>query len=216
MKLADEVDALTAANRAKATPERSAVYKKAAEAVAETDILEMALAVGDTVPMFELPGATGETVSLGTLLETGPVIISFYRGAWCPYCNLELNALQRELDTAHAAGVHLIAISPNQPDESLSLVEKHDLAFPVLSDSENAVAKQFNLVFEMEEGLVDYYKGIGRRVDHMNGSTAWEVPVPATYVVGTDGVIQYAYVNLNHRERAEPSEVVAAAVALTG
>jgi peroxiredoxin len=212
--LSDEVDALTAANKVNANPERTAVYGKAAAALAETDLLERALGVGDTAPMFELPDALGNQVALADLLADGPVIVSFYRGEWCPYCNLELNALQRELANAHAAGVKLIAISPNKPDESLSLVEKHELAYPVLSDSENAVAKQFNIVFEMEEGLVDFYKGIGRNIDEMNASDVWELPVPATYVIDVDGVIRYAFVDLNHRVRAEPAEVVAAAAAL--
>lgn len=215
MSLAEEVDALTAKNRATATPEGKAIYGKAAAALAETDILETALREGDTAPMFELPDALGKPVSLADLLETGPVIISFYRGAWCPYCNLELNALQRELDSAEAAGATLVAISPNVPDESLSLIEKHGLSFPVLSDHENLVAKQFNIVFEMEEGLVEHYKEIGRNIDKMNGSEKWEVPVPATYVIDQQGVIRYAYVDLNHRVRAEPADVIAAAAALS-
>jgi len=110
--------------------------------------------------------------------------------------------------------ITLMAISPNKPDESLSLIEKHELTFPVLSDDDNLVAKRFNLVFKMEQGLVDRYIEDGRNIAEMNGSEKWELPVPATYVIDTSGVIRYAFVSLNHRERAEPTEVIAVAASL--
>jgi peroxiredoxin len=205
MSLAAETKALIEQGMANPDPERAAVYAKAAAELAESDILETALRVGDVAPMFELPDAFGNPLRLADVLETGPAIVSFYRGSWCPFCNLELGALQRELGTAQAAGATLMAISPNQPDESMTLIEKHNLSFPVLSDRENRVAKQFNLVFEMEAGLVDHYISIGRNIAEMNGSEKWEIPVPATYVIDQDGVIQYAFVDLNHRVRAEPA-----------
>lgn len=214
MSLAEELEAFAARGRQNPDPERVAVYRKAAEAVAATDILDTALREGDRAPMFELPDAYGETVRLSDILQRGPAIISFYRGSWCPFCNLELRALQRELASVADAGATLVAISPNTPDESLGLIDKHVLTFPVLSDHDNAVARQFNLVFEMEEGLVEYYRNHDRNVAAMNGSDRWELPVPATYVVDQDGVIQYAYVDLNHRVRAEPSEVIAVAASL--
>jgi peroxiredoxin len=214
MRLADETEALTARGRANFDENRKAVYAKAAEAVAATDILEKALREGDPAPMFELPDAYGNVVRLADLLEHGPVIVSFYRGSWCPFCNLELNALQRELEGVEAAGATLVAISPNKPDESLGSIEKHGLTFPVLTDHENRVAKQFNIVYTMEEGLVAYYQGIGRHIDEMNDSEVWELPVPATYVIDRGGVIRYAFVELSHRVRAEPADVVAVAARL--
>jgi len=215
MTLKEELEEQAAKSKANSTPERAAIYAKNAEAVAATDILETALQVGDTAPMFELPDAYGKVVSLAELLRTGPAIVSFYRGSWCPFCNLELAALQRELHTVDAAGATLVAISPNKPDESLGLIDKHEITFPVLSDSENTVTKQFNLVFEMHEELVDHYREIDRNIDEMNGSDVWELPVPATYVIDQSGVIRYAWVDLNHRIRAEPSDVVAVAASLT-
>ncbi len=215
MTLASESQAFIEKGKANPDPVRAAIYAKAAAALATSNILDTALQVGDAAPMFELPDALGSVVRLAEVLESGPAIVSFYRGSWCPFCNLELAALQRELDSAEAAGATLMAISPNVPDESLTLVEKHGLTFPVLSDRENRVARQFNLVFEMESGLVDYYREIDRNIAEMNGSEKWELPVPATYVIDQAGVIQYAFVDLNHRARAEPAEVVAAAAALT-
>jgi peroxiredoxin len=214
MTLAEELDAFAARGRAEHDAERKAVYARAAEWLAATDIVERAVRVGDRAPLFELPDAFGHPVKLADVLDSGPAIVSFYRGSWCPFCNLELRALQRELENIEAAGATLVAISPNQPDVSRDLVEQHEITFPVLSDHENLVARQFNLVYQMEPGMVAYYRNIDRNIDEMNGSNAWELPVPATYVIDQSGVVRYAFVDLNHRVRAEPAEVVAAAAAL--
>ena len=216
MTLAEELQAQAAKSAATASDETKSIYRKQAEALAAGAIKDSALREGDAAPMFELPDAFGTTVRLADLLQKGPVIVSFYRGAWCPFCNIELRALQRELEKVEGAGATLVAISPNKPDESLALIDKHELTYPVLSDAENAVARQFNLVFEMEPELVAHYESIGRMINEMNASDRWELPVPATYVIDTDGIIRYAYVELSHRVRAEPSEVIAAAAALTG
>ncbi len=214
MTLAEENAAFIAKSKENPDPERAAIYAQAQRTIETTDILDTALRAGDRAPMFTLPDAFGNDVSLAELLQTGPVIISFYRGAWCPFCNMELRALQREMDEIVAAGVTLVAISPNTPDLSVDLVDEHQLTFPVLSDHENRVARQFNLVYEMDPSLVDYYKNHDRNIADMNGSDVWELPVPATYVVDTDGVIRYAFVDLNHRVRAEPADVVAVAADL--
>lgn len=195
-------------------PERKAVYQAQADALAASDILETALRKGDQAPMFELPDAFGSPVRLADLLAQGPVVLSFYRGSWCPFCNLELRALQRELESAQAAGVTLVAVSPNQPDMSQELIEKHGLAFPVLSDHENRVAGQFNLVYVMVPEQVEYYRNHDRDIGAMNGTETWTLPVPATYVIDRDGTIAYDFVDLNHRVRAEPSEVIAIAASL--
>lgn len=214
MSLADELAARAAQGKAENNVERSAVYAKAAAALAETDILDKALGVGDRVPMFELPDANGKTIRLADLLAVGPVIVSFYRGSWCPFCNLELRALQRELAAVEEAGATLVAISPNKPDVSIELIDKAQLTFPVLSDHDNLVAKQFNLVYEMIPEHVAYYRDHGRDIGEIHGTEAWELPVPATYVIDRGGVIRFAFVDLNHRVRAEPSEVIAVAAGL--
>jgi peroxiredoxin len=177
-------------------------------------IAERVLKEGDTAPEFELPDATGIPVRLSDLLRRGPVIVSFYRGQWCPFCNLELRGLQRALDDVEASGATLVAISPNTPDVSLETVEKLELEFPVLSDHDNQVARRFKLVYEMTEENIEMYLAIGRDVGEMNGTGKWELPIPATYVIDRDRLIRYAFVDLNHRRRAEPSEVAAIATAL--
>lgn len=191
------------------------MYDRALAALQESGAADQALNVGDTAPDFELPNALGETVQLFDLLRSGPVILSFYRGQWCPFCNLELRALQAAMGDIEEAGATLVAVSPNTPDTSLTTVEKHSLTFPVLSDHDSLVAKQFNLVYEMTRENIENYASKGRDIPEYNGTDKWELPIPATYVIDTDRVIRYAYVDFNHRRRAEPAEVVAAAAGLT-
>lgn len=211
MSLWEELAEREAKGRASFDAERSAVYAKQAEALALSDILDRALRTGDPAPMFELPDAHGNTVRLEDLLLDGPVILSFYRGSWCPFCNLELRALQREVGAVAEAGVTLVAVSPNQPDVSVELIEELGLTFPVLTDHENGVARQFNLVYAMVPEQVEYYRAHGRDIGLMNGTASWTLPVPATYVIDHAGMIRFDFVDLNHRVRAEPSEVVAVA-----
>ncbi|MDD9876309.1 MAG: peroxiredoxin-like family protein [Magnetovibrio sp.] len=179
-----------------------------------TGIAERAVGVGDRAPDFALPDARGEMVSLSGLTGLGPVILTFYRGGWCPYCNLELRAYQRELAAITAAGGQLAAVSPLTPDNSLSVEEKNALSFPVLSDAGNRAAAAFGLVFEIDERLKPVYKErLGNDLEACNGDASFTLPLPATYVIGADGVVGYAYVNADYRLRADPADVIAALLA---
>jgi len=176
-----------------------------------TGIAEKALGVGDRAPDFTLPDATGADVALAGLLADGPVIVNFYRGSWCPYCNLELRAYQRDLDRIKGKGVALVAISPMVPDESLSIKEKNELAFPVLSDVGCAVADAFGLVFTVDRRIQEMYMTrLGNDLPKLNGDDTFRLPMAATYVIGADGRITYAYVEADYRVRADPEEVIAA------
>lgn len=191
------------------------MYERAEAALAASGIADRVLREGEFAPDFALPDATGHEVALSDLLSRGPVIVSFYRGQWCPFCNLELRGLQRALAEVDASGATLVAISPNTPDVTLETVEKLELQFPVLSDEDNRVARQFNLVYEMTEENIEMYQAMGRDVGAMNGTGKWELPIPATYVIDRDRMIRYAFIDLNHRRRAEPSEVAAVAARIT-
>jgi peroxiredoxin len=190
------------------------MYERAAEALTASGIEDRVLREGDTAPDFELPDALGRPVRLADLRAKGPVIVSFYRGQWCPFCNLELRGLQRALGEVESAGATLVAISANTPDVTMSTVEKLELEFPVLSDYDNLVAKQFNLVYEMIPENIEMYLDQDRDIGTLNGTGKWELPIPATYVIDRDGIIRYAFVDLNHRRRAEPSEIAAIAADL--
>lgn len=195
--------------------EVKATMARAGADVAQLGIEDRSLKVGDSLPAFVLPNAVGETVEAHKLLKQGPLVIAFYRGGWCPYCNLELRALQQALPEIQAAGGTLVAIAPETPDNSLSTKEKQALTFEVLSDVGNVVAKQFGLVFSLPEYLRPVYKNLGIDVAAYNGDSTFELPVPATYVVDTAGTIVHAFVNVDYTQREDPEQIVTALKQLT-
>jgi peroxiredoxin len=139
------------------------------------------------------------------------VIVTFYRGGWCPYCNLELKAFQDMLPQIKAAGASLVAISPEKPDESLSTAQKNALSFEVLSDVGQKAGRAFGLVYEFTDELKTAYEGFGLDIPSRNGAPGdWALPVAATYVIGSDGVITYAYTDTDYRDRADPLDVLEA------
>lgn len=163
----------------------------------------------EQIPDFSLPNQTDTVTSLEDLIKKGPLVITFYRGGWCPYCNLELQSLQKNLNEIQALGANLIAISPEMPDKSLSVYEKNDLKFSILSDHNNLVAKKFGLVFELSPEVDTMYKNeLNLDLAVNNSVDKSELPIPATYVIGKDKKIKYAFVNLDYTQRAEPSEII--------
>jgi peroxiredoxin len=183
--------------------------------LAASNIAECALKAGNAAPDFELPGIDGQKARLSTLLHEGPVVLSFYRGGWCPYCNLELRALQSVAPSIRALGASLVAISPQTPDESLSTAEKNGLAFQVLSDAGSRTARSFGIAFDLAEELRPIYAKFGHALPDRNGDDSWVLPIPATYVVGMNGRIALAYVDVDYRTRLDPSEVVEALRSMT-
>lgn len=181
---------------------------KAKQDLANSNLIEGALQVGQTAPDFSLPNQNGEQRQLSDLLKNGAVVISFYRGGWCPYCNLELKALQDILSDIKAAGANLIAITPETPDHSLSTAQKNALAFDVLSDQGNAVANQFGLKFSIAEELVQLYIKRGLDLQKAHGDSSFTLPLPATYVVAQDGKVIYQFVDTDHTRRAEPENIL--------
>ncbi len=185
------------------------------EELVNSGIAERTLNEGDEIPQINLPNAVGKTINVNSMLKDGPVVISFYRGAWCPYCNLELNALQKALPEIKSLDAQLIAISPNTPDNSISSIEKHGLEFEVLTDAGNKIAKEFRLVFNLAEELRPIYQQFNFDVPKYNGDESWELPIPATYIVNTDGKIVHAFVNADYTKRMEPTEIISKLKELT-
>lgn len=186
------------------------VMKKQADLLAHSGIAEQSLGVGAKAPAFELPNADGAIVRLDELLRLGPVILCFYRGGWCPYCNLELRALQQTLPEFERLGATLVAVSPATPDNSLISTEKHSLQFPVVSDRGNRVARQFGLVFTLSQELRTIYKQFGIEIPKHNGDEKYQLPIPATYLIDRDRIIRFAFVHTDYTQRAEPADLVAA------
>ncbi|MDX1260568.1 peroxiredoxin-like family protein [Exiguobacterium sp. K1] len=205
--LLEEIQAYQKQFRQKAPEEKQRLMAQATAELAASDGAK-GLTVGDEAPRFTLPNASGQSMSLEDLLQNGPVIVTFYRGGWCPYCNLELRAYQRELGKIEANGATLVAISPETPDHSLSTQEKNDLAFQVLSDVENVVARQFDLVFNMPDYLIDVYKASGLDVAGHNGNEDWQLPKPATFIIQPSGKISFADVPDDYTKRTDPSAVI--------
>ncbi|AOX02023.1 alkyl hydroperoxide reductase [Moorena producens PAL-8-15-08-1] len=210
MTLTQDLINLNTQLRAQQSEEAKAIMAKAGEDLAKSGIVDNSLNVGDKAPNFTLPNAVGKLVELQDLLATGAVVISFYRGQWCPYCNLELRALQQFLPEMQKLGATLVAISPQTPDNSLSTTEKNHLTFEVLSDVGNKIAKEFGLVFTVPEELRPVYQSFGIDLPAHNGDETFELPIAATYVINPHGIITHAFVDLDYTKRLDPEEIVSA------
>lgn len=174
------------------------------------------LEVCEEAPGFELPDQLGRSVSLSGQLDLGPVVLVFYRGDWCPFCNLTLRALQNELDELHALGASLLAVSPQSPDHALSLTEKQELGFPVLSDRDQSTIAAYRLQYLVPSDLqVLYAENFGNDLREQNADGTWRLPVPATFVIDRGGVIRARFVDPDYTKRMEPADVLAAVARLT-
>lgn len=184
-----------------------------------TDIEVMvkhAIRIGDKAPDFTLINQLDEKINLYSLLEKGAVVLTWYRGSWCPYCNLHLQYLQRYLSQFKSLGATLIALPPEKPDGSLSMKEKYELDFEVLSDENNHVAREFGIVFKLMEEVSELYsKTFKLDLENYNDSDSDELPIPATYVIDQSGIIRYAYLNPNYIERADPDDILDALIKIT-
>jgi peroxiredoxin len=167
------------------------------------------VSVGDKAPLFELSNALGNPVSLQKVFEKGPVVLTFYRGNWCPYCNLVLNSYQRILPEIKALGANLIAISPQKPDSSLDMKEKHALEFEVLSDDKNEVAKLYTTIIKNALEAVDEAKKLGIDFYDFYDDKSRDIPVPAVFIIDTNGTIVYAKSEGgDYSLRVEPQDIL--------
>ena len=190
--------------------EAQAIVMKNFEEIMSSDFGDNALNEGATASDFTLPNLKGEATQLSTLLDEGPVVINFYRGGWCPFCNLEFKSLHDVLQQIRQHDATLVGISPELPDNSMNTAEKHNLQFEVLSDVGNKVADQYGLVMKVPEVIRPLYLEWGLDLPTVNGEESWELPIPATYVINTDGKVVRAYVNKNYTERMEPDDIIKA------
>jgi peroxiredoxin len=184
------------------------VLQRSIQRLVESGLVESATGVGEVFPSFSLPNPGGHAVSSEELLQQGHLVVCFYRGGWCPYCNLELRAYQAVTEEIRKLGTTLIAISPQLPDESLTTAAKGNLTYQVLSDTGNSLASHLGLTFELAPAVVDIYRSVGYDLERINGNSSWTLPIPATYVVRKDGIIVDAFIQPDHSVRKEPSEVI--------
>ncbi|ATG77953.1 peroxiredoxin-like family protein [Pseudoalteromonas sp. 1_2015MBL_MicDiv] len=210
MSLKAQIDAYNVQKEAKLPADVLALMNTTNEELIAQHIKGNALQIGQKVENFSLANHNGENVELADLLKKGPVIISFYRGGWCPYCNLELKALNDYLPQFKTQSAQLVAISPQLPDETLSTAQKNNLEFDVLCDVSNKVAEQFGLLFTLDERIQALYTQFGIDFEHYYGDKSFKLPLPATYVINQEGVITYAFLSEDYTLRAEPIDVMAA------
>ena len=176
-----------------------------------TGLLDHAAKPGDRmIDPGTLRDAHGRPVDLGAMLAARPTVITFYRGGWCPYCNLELRGYQALLGLFREAGGQLVAISPELPDHSLSTLEKNDLQYPVLSDVGGVLAASLGIRFTLSDAVRPFYEKAGHALPERNGDGTWALPMPATFVIDTDGRITHAFVEPDYRRRLEPLDALAA------
>lgn len=166
------------------------------------------LSVGEQAPHFTLPNAFGDSVSLYSLLESGPVVLVFYRGNWCPYCNLHLRSLQKIAPLLEEKGAQLVAVTPQKPDESLKQVEVEGYPFEILSDLDYSVTAAFDLYFELSPALQRIYKKFGVDLEAFNGVGRTALPVPGTFVIDQSGTIRAAQADTDYKKRMEPAAIL--------
>jgi len=207
-KLREKIAEYDAAKAKRVPAEVLATMAGATRQLEAMGISDRSLKTGDRVPDFVLPNHLGEERRMSELLAQSVVVLNFYRGGWCPYCNMELYALQQALPEISTAGATLVAISPELPDKAMDTQARHALEFDVLSDVGNRVTAAFGLTFELPEQLRPIYTKIGIDVPAFNGDDSFILPVPATYVVDSDGVIRHHFVNVDYTQRLEPDDLL--------
>ena len=190
------------------TPGQLDTMQRATQSLIDSRQANDALEAGDIAPEFTLQDANGETVSSRALLGRGPLVATFYRGVWCPYCNYDLQALEEVRPEIEARGASLIAVSPQTQANSRKSQRDNRLGFPILSDPGTAVAAAFGLRFVLPDDLIEVYRQFGNDLARINDDPSWVLPMPARYVIGTDGVIAYAEVNPDYTRRPDPSELL--------
>ncbi len=189
MSLQTELDAFQAAWKQRAGGDVAATIAGDNDALLRSGLVERALRAGAKFPDLTLANARGGQTRIYDVLARGPLVVTFYRGGWCPYCNLELRAYQSALIDIHALGAELIAISPEAPDHTFSTAEKNDLKFEILSDVNGALENALGIRFDVSDPIVALYKRFGHDLPAHNGDGRWSLPVPATYVLDRDGRI---------------------------
>jgi peroxiredoxin len=203
--------AATAQHLATALPAAAAQTIDAGIAhVTAAGTVQHALQAGQPAPNFTLPDANGQPQTLASLLQHGPVVLTFYRGNWCPYCNVQLRAYQQVLPELAHYGATLVAISPQTPELSSLTASEKDLTFPVLSDVGNTVAREYGLAYGVGPEVGSALRSVGIDLAAFNGTPDDELPLTATFLIGTDGVVAWAEVNANFKQRPDPATILAA------
>jgi len=195
------------AKKSKLTAADKLVMKNAGEYLMNS-LPNPGIHIGEKAPDFMLKNAFGESVSLTDELKNGPVVLVFYRGAWCPYCNLHLHTLQESLPEFNKYGARLITITPQKPDKSAEQLKEDGFQFEVLSDLDSSVMKAYKLYFDIPADLVALYKKFDIDFDEYNGEGRTVLPVPASFVIDQNGVVRAMQASTDYKQRMEPAAMI--------
>jgi peroxiredoxin len=209
MKLKGQLEQYKHTSRQKLTEAKRRILEEHVRNLRLSGAARSAVKVGSTAPNFTLPDLEGGNWELAKALRSGPVVLKFYRGSWCPYCNIELRAYQSRLSEFRKRQGTFVAVSPEKPDLGQAFVTKEQIEFPVLSDFKNVVARQFGLEFTVDEALRNLMKEFGNNLTEKNGEESWILPVPGTFVISSDGRIEYGFAEPDFTVRADPDAVLA-------
>lgn len=184
------------------------IMHRATDELIASGAAQRARKAGDVAPSFSLRDPEGNVVNSADLLQRGPLVLSFYRGVWCPYCNMELQALEAAKPAFEKYGAALVAISPQTAPNSRKSVRQNKLSFPILSDVKGKLAEAFGLRFHLPGYLVELYKQLKNDLPTFNDDPSWTLPMPGRYVIGQDGVILYSEVNPDYTRRPDPEDMI--------
>lgn len=210
LALKDQLRMMQEASRAKIPPEKLKVMEEALATLKKAKIEEKSIKVGEKFPDVTLKNAHGKDIKLSDLRKSGPVVITFYRGSWCPYCNAQLSNFQQNLPELKKRGAQLVALTPEKPDLSVLMSEKKKLEFEILNDRDNNFATKLGLTFEVSKDVKDIYQKFGIDLEKSQGNADWKLPIPATFVVKKDGTVSYAFVDSDYTKRASAEDVIKA------
>lgn len=205
MSLATELQSTYSNFLTNGPPKEVAIIRDVKKDHASSFDFSSTIKVGDALPPFSLSDALGKEVTSQELLFKGPLLLTFYRGEWCPFCNLALHALQKNLPAIQAKGVSLVAITPELPDGTLTMTEKHELKFPVLTDLKSKYAKELGITWKQPEAMMEVFNTFGNDITKKNGDDSHLLPIPATLLVDREGVVRNLFIDPDYTKRLEPT-----------
>lgn len=211
--LSEQLEAKAAESVTRLPEAMRRTFAQGIETVRATDIEKSAKQVGDAAIDAELSGWDGKTVKLSELWQEGPIVLMWYRGGWCPYCNIQLRAMQQSMDKIDSAGARLVILTPELPEKAKETAEANNLNIVALHDKGNSVARKYGLAFDLPETIIPAYRD-RLKLPEYNGNDAMELPLSATYVIDPSGKITYAFLDADYKKRAEPADVIEAVKAI--
>lgn len=206
--LANQIEQLNQSLSSQLPQEILEAFGKSIEDLKTKNIEENSIQIGEEMPEFSLLNASGDLINSNEILKNGKMILAFYRGSWCPYCNLELKYLQGNLSRIKDKNTVLIAISPQSPDHSQTMIEKNELEFEVLTDTDNNFAKKLGITFQLQDFVLPYYQNLEITLSDFNKNEDNILPVPAVFVINETGTIIYKFLDVNYMNRVDVEDLI--------